>query len=540
MWKIIKNFNFPTLKRVMLLMGSRAKQYLLLIFGFCMIELVSSILYSLGIKGFINALTSGSYDDFIYYVIIILLNYILWWLYTPFSSYLTAKISKKTIKKITIDFLDHVMNLPMKFHDNNGAGEILSYISNDISCIKTIYDRSFCMVLSNVICGIGGVILMFTIDYRFSVVVLVIGLISTKISSAFANRIEKLSYEYHNQLSSVNSKMFDNIRAGKLIRVYKIAKSRKNDFHAVLEKETSVKKEMSNQKYSMFNLVDLINKTSYILILFLGLLYVYFGKSSLGSVVALLSLKNVADRIFVDSSKYLSDMQTHIAGAKKIFEILDISTENIAAVGKSDDFLIEIDNVSFSYDGKNDVLKNFSLSIKKDNFIVLTGESGAGKSTLMKLVLGLYCPDEGTIRNSEGINMRKIAAYVPQSPLLINASILENIKFTNENVSEDEIFEVLKLSGINEFIDDLENGLNTKLYDRGEGLSGGQKQRISIARALLKKSPVLLLDEITSALDKRNKDKILETLVDLSKTNTILFISHDASVIDIADEVIII
>ncbi len=206
--------------------------------------------------------------------------------------------------------------------------------------------------------------------------------------------------------------------------------------------------------------------------------------------------------------------------------------------------VLMVKGLSFSYDGKVEVLKSVDMSLGKGELTVLLGESGSGKSTLLKTIMGLYEPSEGNVVfTDEGAapitkhSMTNKFAYVPQDAMLFNASIYENLTWGNKEISHGEVIAAAKAAGADEFIMQMPKGYDTMLQDDGKSLSGGQRQRLSIARALLKNTPILLLDEITSALDKENEEKILKTILKLKEEKAILLITHKTDLCEYADVV---
>ena len=208
---------------------------------------------------------------------------------------------------------------------------------------------------------------------------------------------------------------------------------------------------------------------------------------------------------------------------------------------------IKFENVDFSYENKNKIIKNLSLKIKKGEFIAFVGKSGTGKSTIIDLIMGLNNPQKGKIlvdnnplENLEINSYRKKIGYIPQTGLLFNMSVLDNIKWANENASDEKIKEVCKQAFAHDFIESFEDGYNTIVGERGVRLSGGQLQRISLARALIKDPDILILDEATSALDINSEQHIQNTLKSIYSSKTIVVIAHRLSTIQKADRIFVI
>jgi ABC-type multidrug transport system fused ATPase/permease subunit len=216
---------------------------------------------------------------------------------------------------------------------------------------------------------------------------------------------------------------------------------------------------------------------------------------------------------------------------------LDTKLENSryeisAADNLENDEMIVYENICFSYNHEKNVLNNINLSMKKNNVYAIVGTNGSGKSTLMKLLMGFYEPG-GNISflgkayaDYSLTEIREQITYVPQQPSLFSASIRENIRYGKFDAAEEEVIEAAKLAGIHDYIMKLEDGYDTNIGDEGVFLSGGQKQRIVIARALIKKAPIIILDEATASLDTENEVYIIDSLKKIAKDRTIIIIAH--------------
>lgn len=548
MKKPFQNYNIPTIKRAITLMRSSKKTFIAFIFGFCAVELCGTMLYTIGIKGVINSITAMDMTAFWLPMSFIIANHMVWWTYAPISAYVTEKISKGTMRDFKLSMCEHVVRLPMRYHDNKPTGELLSALSNDTSCLSGVYDWSFFQVLRSAVGGVGGVAVMALIDWRFAIAVFTLGTISVYISSHFSKKLEAVGKDQQERLAKTSTDAYELVRAAKTIRLFHIESDKQTMFAATAKSEAAVKMKGGRISAKMNSAITLVNTLSYVAILFAGALFVYFGLSDWGTVIALLSLKGTCDMLFVECGQFMAGMQTNVAGIKRIFEIMDTDeeyssheerTDSLCAVMHEPEVALTMKNIYFSYDESAPVLRNFNLSLKRNSLTVLVGESGSGKSTVMKLILGLYAPDRGEIYLA-GIteNLREATAYVPQEPTLFRGTVYENIAFGNPDASEEDIISAAKMAGAGEFIQNLENGYQTVLLDNGVSLSGGQKQRIAIARALVKNAPILLLDEITSALDHNTEAIVFDTVKNISKFKAVLFITHRTDVIKWADEVV--
>lgn len=284
--------------------------------------------------------------------------------------------------------------------------------------------------------------------------------------------------------------------------------------------------------------------------LFFGAVRILMNKMTYGTVMAIIQLVNQVQAPFANLSSIVTRYYSLIASGERIMEICNVeneSQENEKAINTEETYnnlkSIEFKNISFGYD-RDLVLENANLTINKGDFVAVTGISGIGKSTILKLLLGVFNVQNGVIElnlNDENIlasnKTRKLFAYVPQGNMLLSGTIKDNLTFINENATDEEIENAIKISCAKQFIDELPLGLNTVIGEKGSGLSEGQIQRIAIARSLLSKSPILLLDEATSALDEETEKEFLTSLKKI-KNITCIIVSHKKATLDICNKIV--
>lgn len=543
--KFLENYNIPTLRRVLKLMGRKRHIYNAFIYLFCLQGIVWTVLGTVGIKGVMNSITNHDYELFWRSIVYIILSNVLWWTYAPISEYVTRSISFSSLKKLKVRLCDHLMHLSMTFHDSTPKAEVLSLLTNDVDGIEQIYNWSFFKLLNSIIGGLGGVVVIMVLDYRLALIVIAVGTVSVYISSYYSKKIEQIGKEKQEALSKSSTDAYELIKAAKTIRLLKLYDSITKRFNKSMKEESRIKVSSGTVTSRMKAINIGLSSVSYIVTLFIGALFVYFKLSDWGTVVAITGLKYLTDDLFVEAGGFMALMQQNIACAKRVFKVLDTPRETM---NDNSSFNITntscpavLNNISFGYNEK-DVISNFSMSIHDNKLTILVGESGCGKSTIMKLLLGLYTPQGGevTFRGSEKVtleSLRQKTAYVPQDTKLFGDSIYQNIAYGNEKATREDIIHVANLAGAHEFIHRLNNGYETVLYDDGANLSGGQKQRILIARALLKDSQILLLDEITSALDNETESKIMSTIKEISRSKAVVFITHKEKVTSCGDVV---
>lgn len=273
---------------------------------------------------------------------------------------------------------------------------------------------------------------------------------------------------------------------------------------------------------------------SFVLTVAYGSYLVVQKEMTVGAVIGFAQMLNFIVWPFTEMIGMLGNLQGNLASGKRLFEIMDIpiedeETEIIKSVGNA--LSLQLKNVSFTF-GNNKILENANLKLTKPQLVNIKGPSGAGKSTLLNILLALYVPAAGTVEIVNGENVfsgnsvRQLIAYVPQDHILLSGTIEENIKFVNLEASDKDMLSASKKAGIHEYIMTLPDGYQTQVSENAKNLSFGQAQRIAIARALLKDSPIIVLDEPTASLDKQTELLILETLLQEAKEKLIIMVSH--------------
>lgn len=279
-----------------------------------------------------------------------------------------------------------------------------------------------------------------------------------------------------------------------------------------------------------------------------GAYSILFKGMTYGTVTAIIQLVNQVQSPFVSLSGIMPKYYTTLASAERLMELDDLPNETQKNATEIDSVKvyqelksIDFNNISFKYD-RDIILDNTSLKINKGDFVAIMGISGIGKSTLLKLLLGVFNLNSGSITletNSGSIpidkNTRKMFSYVPQGNMLISGTIRDNITFINQNASDEEIEQAVRISCSKQFIDELPSGIETVIGEKGLGLSEGQVQRLAIARSLLANAPVILLDEATSALDENTEKEFLQNLKEL-KNVTCIIVSHKMAALEICNK----
>ncbi len=292
------------------------------------------------------------------------------------------------------------------------------------------------------------------------------------------------------------------------------------------------------------NIMAISFQIGYIAALSLGAYKVANGSISYGTMALFLTLVGRIQSPITQLAEYIPKVVSIFASTERVLELQDVAREDYESKEiKEENIGVEVKNLTFGYTEKENILENISLDIKAGEFVAIIGESGIGKTTLIRLMMAFLEGNEGNIEfyNNEGEHVttnagaRKFMSYVPQGNTLFSGTIRDNVLMGNENATEEEVEQALKISAAYEFVQELPEGINTVVGERGYGISEGQAQRIAIARAVVKKAPFLILDEATSSLDEKTELQVLEGIRNLTPKPTCLLITHRRSVLDYCD-----
>lgn len=430
------------------------------------------------------------------------------------------------------------------------SGEILNRLTSDVDIVVGGIVSLIPQAISMITKIVAGLIVLFSIDARFTGLVLAVGGMVCVFSRIYSRHFKYLHKEVQRTNGVVRSYMqecLENIVVIKSFVNEKAVCGKLNDFqkdnYKIRIKRNAISNIANTLVYVMFT-------AGYYAALAWGALQISAGVMTFGTLTAFLQIIQQIKAPFRNVSGLIPQYYSMQASAERLMELEEMEEEQaeskISDVHRfQEEFrAITAEDVMFSYVEGEPVLEHVSLRIEKGELLAIVGESGIGKSTLMKLLLHLMPCDKGHLyleTTSEKIEIdagtRNVFSYVPQGNMIMSGTIRENITFCNADVTDEEIRRAAETACIWEFIETLPNGLDTVLTERGEGLSMGQVQRIAIARAILDDAPILLLDECTASLDKDTEWQVLQNLKKMN-TKTIICISHTSAGVACCDRVL--
>lgn len=521
--------------------------YFIAVLGFCFMESVS-IFSTFGIRGTIQGLQNQNQDQVIKSLFYLLVVNLGWWIYMPIGQYMLDQTRNITMKEYKEKVVEHMMRLPMSYYDQTPKGELMSLLSNDMGCLSAIIHWNLEQLLRKIAGGVAGVVLMFVLNPWFAMVVLLLGTTAIMATQFFNERMWKHAQQLQQKKSASTCSFYELIKSAKNLRLLKLQSRKFLQVCDSIQEEVRTNRNIEHLKGGLEAINVGIQVTTYLGLVAFGSYFVSRKWSDWGTIMALIGLKGMTDMLFVEFPQMRTLLRKNLAGASRIFAFMELEETNHIIhrcqdedssseplIGRIEDesIALKMEHVTFGYDEKVTILKDFSMRIRKNSLAVVEGESGTGKSTLVKLLLGLYKIQSGQI----DMDTKEIA-YVPQEATLFRGTVYENLICANETATMEQVRQALLDSQALSFVEELPDGMETMLFDDGNGLSGGQKQRLALARALVKDADILLLDEVTSALDRETTRSFMETLKELKKNRTILFVTHDKTMEMLADQII--
>jgi subfamily B ATP-binding cassette protein MsbA len=444
----------------------------------------------------------------------------------------------------------HIIELPLAFYAKQKKGDIMARILGDINEMQNSFFIILELIVREPITIVFSLIVMFSLSWQLSIFVLLFIPISGFLISSIGKRLKRQSLRAQQESGQLISTVEETLSGLKIVKSYNAEPTFKTRFSKtadnilVLLNKIGLKNNLAGPFSEFLGIITIA-----ILLWYGGRLVlidqVIEGTTFIGFMALAYGILTPAKAI----SKASYRVKNGIAAADRVFEILQ--NENSMPDAKNAESLtdfktsIELNNVSFKY-GDDYVLKDFSMRVKKGETVALVGQSGSGKSTIANLLTRFYDVNEGhilidgqDIKQLTKESLRNLIGLVTQDSILFNNSIKNNLLIGDENASDKQIIEALKIANAWEFVKDLPQGIESNIGDSGNSLSGGQKQRLSIARAVLKNSPIMVLDEATSALDTESERLVQDALNNMMRNRTSVVIAHRLSTIQNADHIIV-
>lgn len=469
-------------------------------------------------------------------------------LLSAFRSHLLLYLSQKLDIALLLGYYRHVLSLPMNFFGTRKVGEIISRFT-DASKVRDAISGATLTIMIDTFMAVAGAIILYMQNATMFAIAFLMVVLYGVIVIVFNKQFKKLNEKEMEDNAQLTSYLVESLNGIQTVKAYnaerKVNQETESKFVKLLKSVFSLCM-TENIQSSLKTTIELIGG---VIILWIGGIQVIQGNMTMGQLITFNSLL----AYFLDPVKNLINlqpqMQTAVVAAERLGEILDLEAEKDEVENRkmNPDSLagdIEFQNLDFRYGTRRLVLEDINLHIKQGEKVAFVGESGSGKTTLSKLLLHLYQPEKGAIlinnNNIEDIRieaLREKIAYIPQETFLFSGTILENLTLGMDEVTMDEVIEAAKKAQAHDFINELPLRYETRLEENGSNLSGGQRQRLAIARAMLKKPDILILDEATSNLDAITERALDITVHEFCQNMTTIFIAHRLSTIKNCDRI---
>ncbi|EOO20176.1 MULTISPECIES: ABC transporter ATP-binding protein [Bacillus cereus group] len=530
------------------------KGLLALAFLFLVGATVTEMMGPFLIKQFLDEhLVPGNFEQsalvtlFVVYIIAHLLKV----LFTYLDLLYFQNIAFKIVQDMRVEVYEHVQKLSLSFFDRTPIGTLVSRITNDTEAIKDFYVSVLSTFVKNVVFLVGILVAMFLLDVKLALFSLILIPVMFAIMVLYQRKSAAFYLEVRNQLSILNAKLNESIQGMNIVQVFRQEKRMRKEFEEVNNKHFS-----AGRRTLKLDALLLRPATDLVHIVAIALVLGLFGIDALKSPVevgVLYAFVNYIHRFFQPVNEMmmkLSFFQQALVSSSRVFHLMDDKDLAPVQMGSEQPRVangeIQFKDVTFSYDGKRDVLKNVSFHVKPGQTVAFVGHTGSGKSTIMNLLMRFYNIKSGNIvidgvdlEKFEEQEIRRKIGLVLQDAFLFAGNVKQNIRMYNEEITDEEIEEAAKFVQANTFIEKLPEQYDTEVVERGAAFSSGQRQLIAFARTIATNPKVLVLDEATANIDTETEEAIQTALQQMRKGRTTIAIAHRLSTIQDADQIFV-
>jgi len=543
-----------TIKRLWKYLSHRKGQLILvftLVFFSTILSLVGPFLIGLAVDAMVKGNGAVDFNRLITIVAVMIAIYSLSALMTWFHTYFMVGVAQNTVWEIRSNLFAKVQTLSLGFFDSKPHGELMSRLTNDVENINTTLTQSTTQIFSSFITVLGSIGMMLYLSPMLTVLSLVTIPLGMLLTAKIAGHTRKHFVAQQKELGEINGYIEEIISGQKVVKAFN------REQNSILEFSTKNSR-LKNVgiRAQIFSgvippMINVINNLSFALVAGVGGWMAVKGIITIGVIASFLNYSKQFARPISDIANQFNMIQSALAGAERVFEVMDEKPEfqDVEGADELKDISGDVvfKDVSFGYKKDIPVLKNVNLTAKPGQTIALVGPTGAGKTTIVNLLTRFYDIDNGAImvegkdiRKVQKDSLRKSLGIVLQDTYLFSDTVRENIRYGRLEATDTEVEQAARLANAEPFILRLHEGYDTVLTEDGGNLSQGQRQLITIARAMLADPSILILDEATSSVDTRTEMHIQEAMLSLMKGRTSFVIAHRLSTIRQADEIIVI
>ena len=466
---------------------------------------------------------------------------------------LMINVSEEVKKLIQIDMLKSFIKADSEIIENKHSGNYISNLNFDVNQITRMLADAFLSIFKDGLTLIGLLIVMFSQNWKLSLIAIVMIPLASITAKILGKRMNKVSTQAQEKSGDLNRYLIDLFKNHKIIKIFQRENYETNRSEVFVNNLKEKSEKISAVYIRSTPVMEVLTGIMIAILIFYSGKLIFNEELAINNFFSFLAAMMLAYQPVKTLTKVNVAIEQGLAAAKRIIPIIDTENE-IKENSNSKNLIfsegnIVFDKVNFSYKSnlENKVLKNISLKFLGGKMTALVGHSGSGKSTILNMIPRIYLPNNGNIEiDGQDIgeinlaSLRKEISIVDQNTTLFDDTVMNNIKYAKPEATDDEVFEAADLAMCKEFIDNLDDGYHTMIGENGVKLSGGEKQRLSIARAFLKKSKIILLDEATASLDSETEDKIQKALNELTNNKTTIVIAHRLSTILNSDNIYVV
>jgi ATP-binding cassette, subfamily B, bacterial MsbA len=524
------------------------------------------LLFPLVIRTLLNTIV-GQHNEYLLnmVVLVLLVVFIVQAALSALQGYLITSLGERLSFDLRTMLFRHLQRLPLSFFDSRRTGELMSRVTNDVTVLQTSLTNNILPIISQVVTLIGSIVIASIINWRIMLIILIVGPLAAVATSRIGRLIRRRTHGVQEGLGEAGIVLEETLTSQRVVKAFAREEYEQERFTTRMRKSLreALRRAMAQSMLGPVN--ELIGFGAFVIVLWVGGHEVLAGRLTVGDLVAFMFYLFMLVEPLIALGNLYSQIQTALGAAERVFEmldepveasLLDASTPELPPIAGH----VAFENVLFSYQlsltnadhtpenlqSDRAVLRDVTFEALPGQVVALVGPSGAGKTTTLNLLMRLYEINAGTIRvdgfdirNVQAQSLRAQIAIVPQEPTLFGDSIAENIRYGRLDATGEEVRAAALAANAKTFIEQLPEGMDTLVGERGVKLSAGQRQRIAIARALLHNPRILLLDEATASLDNESEALVQDALNRLMQGRTTIVVAHRLTTVERADLIVV-
>lgn len=544
-----KAFDFNLLKRVYAYVNPYKKTFYMLVFITIGLAFVTPLVpYFIGhtVDKFIAAKDrQGLLNITLLMVFILLVRGVMQY----YQTYLSNALGQTVIKDLRKKLLHKIINFNLKYFDHTPIGTLITRVVSDMETIADIFSEGLISMIGDILQLSVLIILMFIMNWKFSLATLSVIPLLFIATRYFQIGIREAFKEVRTQVANLNTFVQEHVTGMSVVQIFNREKVEMEKFREINQKHATANIRGIWYYSIFFPVVEILSATSLGLLVWIGAREVIMGRATIGEITTFIMFNNMLFRPIRELADKFNTLQMGMVSSERIFKVMDTESSaenNGKLIAKDIQGKIEFENVVFAYNDEDWVLKNVSFKLNPGETLAIVGATGAGKSSIISLLNRFYEINSGSIkidgidiRDYELFSLRMNIAFVAQDVFLFSDTIANNISLRNDSITREEIINAAKMVGADKFIDNLPNGYDYNVGERGAMLSSGQRQLLSFIRAYVYNPRILILDEATSSIDTETEELIQYATDKLTENRTSIVIAHRLATIQKADNILV-